>query len=204
MEQTIAPATPFSAKTGFTFLCSEVEISAERILLLPISEKYTREIFCNFTAEVTRYMVPQPGGRIEETLEFIKKSLEGMEREENLQFVIVDKKSGEFLGCCGLHGHGNPATPELGIWLKSAAHGNRYGKEAIMALVQWTDGHLQYDYLTWPVDRDNIPSRKIPEALGGEIFEEALCPRQAGGFLDVVIYRIYPGSGEKAFSLSAD
>ena len=192
MEQTSATATPFLAKAGSTIRCTETEIAAERILLLPISEKYATEIFQNFTAEVTHYMVPQTPGRIEETLAFIGNSLENMKRGENLQFVIVDKESGEFLGCCGLHGQGNPTKPELGIWLKISAHGNGYGKEAIMALVQWADRHLQYDYLTYPVDRDNIPSRKIPEALGGEIFEETLCTKQDGGCLDVVIYRIYP------------
>jgi len=202
-EQTIVPATPFMPKAGHTFLCGEVEIAAERILLRPISEKDAGEIFQNFTAEVTRYMSPQPPARFEETLAFISNALEGVRREENLQFVIVDKKSGEFLGCCGLHGHGNPVTPELGIWLKISAHGNGYGKEAIIALVQWADRYLKYDYLTYPVDRDNIPSRKIPESLGSEIFEEALCPRQNGGFLDILIYRIYPGSGEKAFELNA-
>ena len=196
MEQKIAPATPFEAKVGQTFLCTKVEIATERILLLPISDNYAGEIFQNFTTEVTRYMFPQPPGRIKETLEFISTSREGMRRGENLQFVIVDKKSGEFLGCCGLHGHGNPAMPELGIWLKVTAHGNGYGKEAIIALVQWADHYLKYDYLTYPVDRDNIPSRKIPESLGGEIFEEALCPRQDGEFLDILIYRIYPGSRE--------
>ena len=196
-EQKIVPATPFEAKVDQTFLCTEVEIAAERILLLPISDNYAGEIFQNFTTEVTQYMVPQTPGRIEETLAFIGNSLEGMKRGENLQFVIVDKVSGEFLGCCGIHGQGNPTKPELGIWLKIAAHGNRYGKEAIMALVQWADRHLQYDYLTYPVDRDNVPSKKIPEALGGEIFEEALCPTQDGRFLDIVVYRIYPQSGEK-------
>lgn len=205
MEQKIAPATPFQAKIGRPVLCSTVEITADRILLRPISDRYAWQIFDNFTAEVTRYMVPQPSDRMEDTLKFIKNSLEGMERGENLQFVILDKKSSEFLGCCGLHGHGNPTTPELGVWLKIAAHGSGCGREAIAALVQWAEQHLRYEYLTYPVDRGNIPSRKIPEALGGEIFEEALCPRQDGRFLDIVIYRIYPRGAEEehgSFELS--
>ena len=197
MEQRIAPATPFQSKIGQPVLCSAVEIAAERVLLRPISEGDAWEIFDNFTAEVTRYMFPQAPDRLDETLEFIRTSLAGMERGENLQFVIVNKKSGEFLGCCGLHGHGNPTTPELGVWLKIAAHGSGCGREAIAALVRWAERHLHYEYLTYPVDRGNIPSRKIPEALGGEIFEEALCPRQDGRFLDIVIYRIYPRGAEE-------
>ena len=192
MENKSAPATPFQAKSGQSILCTGVIIPTGRLLLRPITERDTWQIFENFTPEVTRYMVPQPAERVQETIQFIRRSLAGMERGENLQFVIVDKASGEFLGCCGLHGHGTPQTPELGIWLKTAAQGNGYGKEAITAVVQWAEQHLQYDYLTYPVDRDNIPSRKIPEALGGEIFEESLCVKQDGGCLDVLIYRIYP------------
>ncbi|MFN2139024.1 MAG: GNAT family N-acetyltransferase [Candidatus Promineifilaceae bacterium] len=190
-NEAFVPVTPFQAKPGRAFRCSEVEITAERVRLLPISEDYAREIFKNFTPEVTYYMVPQPADCIDDTLAFINNARRGMEREENLQFVIVDKASGEFLGCCGLHGHGCPTTPELGIWLKEVAHGRRYGREAITAVKRWVDEHLRYSYLTYPVDRENIPSRKIPESLGGEIHEESLCPTRDGRFLDIVIYRIY-------------
>lgn len=205
MKETFIRATPFQAKPGRMFKCSEVEITAERMRLLPISEEYAREIFKNFTPEVTTYMVPQPAICIEDTLTFISNARQGMEREENLQFVIVGKESGEFLGCCGLHGHGCPMTPELGIWLKQAAHGRRYGREAITAVKQWADEHLRYSYLTYPVDRDNIPSRKIPESLGGEIYEESLCPTRDGRFLDIVIYRIYADvAGQTGASRSSE
>lgn len=187
-----APATPFLTQTGRAILYTGVIIPSGRVLLRPISERDTWQVFENFTAEVTRYMVPQPSDRVEDTVQFIRRSLTAMERGENLQLVIVDKASGEFLGGCGLHGKGTPRTPELGIWLKAAAHGNGYGREAITALVQWAEQNLLYDYLIYPVDRDNIPSRKIPETLGGEIFEETICARQDGGSLDIVVYRIYP------------
>jgi ribosomal-protein-alanine N-acetyltransferase len=184
--------TPFYVKTGQEILCTGVIISAGRILLRPISEGDTWQVFENFTADIARFMVPQPPERVQDTVQFIRRAMTGMERRENLQFVIVDKNSGEFLGCCGLHGHGTPKTPELGIWLKATAHGSGYGQEAIAALISWAEQHLVYDYLVYPVDRKNVPSRKIPEALGGEIFEETICRRQDGGRLDVIIYRIYP------------
>lgn len=201
-EQRTAPATPFQAKSGQGILCPGVIIATGRILLRPITERDTWQIFENFTAEVTRYMVPQPSGRVGDTIQFIRRSRTGMEHGENLQLVILDKKFGEFLGCCGLHGHGKPKTPELGIWLKVAAQGNGYGKEAITALVNWADQHLSYDYLTYPVDRNNIPSRKIPQALGGEIFEETTCATQNGASLDIVVYRIYPQNREKLVNLN--
>jgi RimJ/RimL family protein N-acetyltransferase len=205
MKETFVPATPFKAKPGRAFKCSEVAITAERVRLLPISEEYAGEVFKNFTPEVTTYMVPQPAISLEDTLIFISNARQGMEWGENLQFVIVLKESDEFLGCCGLHGHGCPTTPELGIWLKQAAHGSHYGREAITAVKQWADKYLRYSYLTYPVDRDNIPSRKIPESLGGEIYEESLCPTRDGRFLDIVIYRIYADvAGQTAAAPSSE
>jgi RimJ/RimL family protein N-acetyltransferase len=127
-EQKSASATPFEAKADHAFVCTEVEIVANRIAPKPISEEYARDIFRNFSSEVTRYMVPKPPDRIEETLDFIRSSRDGMKRDDILQFVVADKKSGEFLGCCGPHGHEKPKTPELGIWIKIAAHGNGYGR----------------------------------------------------------------------------
>jgi RimJ/RimL family protein N-acetyltransferase len=162
------------------------------VLLRPISERDTWQVFENFTTEVTRYMVPQPSDRVEDTIQFIRRSLAAMDRGENLHLVIVDKTSGEFLGGCGLHGRGTPRTPELSIWLKVAAHGSGYGREAITALVRWAEQNLLFDYLIYPVDRENIPSRKIPESLGGEIFEETVCSQQDGSDLNIIIYHIYP------------
>ena len=201
-EQRSTPATPFEGKAGQPINCMEVEIASKRLLLRPISEVYAEEIFLAFTPEVTRYMVPRAAFHIEETLGFINNAMAGMRRGDNLQFVILANESREFLGCCGLHGHGSPTTPELGIWLKVAAHGNGYGKEAITALVDWAESHLQYKYLIYPVDRVNIPSRKIPEALDGQIFEETQCATQEGGYLDIVIYRIYPRNAEEVFFLA--
>ncbi len=78
----------------------------------------------------------------------------------------------------------------LGIWLKSGAHGNRYGREAINFLVQWTVENVDFDYLRYPVDRANIPSRKIAESLGGTVYEENRVETMSGGILDEVVYKI--------------
>ena len=52
----------------------------------------------------------------------------------------------------------------------------------------------QFDYLIYPVDRANIPSRKIPESLGGIIFEEKKTKTMSGGVLDEVVYKISHGN----------
>jgi len=168
----------------------ELAIEAARVRLVAISEAYTEEIFRNFTADITRYMMPAPATDIADTRAFISSALRGLDRADDLQFVICARPDGEFLGVCGLHGTVRPVVPELGIWLKARAHGNRYGREAIAALRDWARQNLEFSRLIYPVDRRNIPSRKIAEALGGTIVAEKKAISMSGAELDEVIYAI--------------
>lgn len=169
---------------------SNLCINGNRLTLRSIEDAYAAEIFEEFTDEITRYMNPSPPKNIAETQAFISKTAEGMREGEDLVCVILKKHSEEFLGCCGFHGRCAPSAPELGIWLKKRARGNGYGREAIASLVGWAVQHVDFEYLTYPVDRANLPSRKIPESLGGSVFKEEKVRKMNGEFLDEVIYRI--------------
>ena len=170
------------------FTC--VSIKSDRLELLSITDGYSEAIFREFNHDIIRYMLPKPADKIEETLTFINDSLEGMREGWNLVLVITHKDSGEFLGCCGLHGEGRHRTPELGIWIKKSAHGHAYGREAIQALAFWAVNHIDLDYIIYPVDRANIPSRKIPESMGGIVFEEKQVKTMRNSYLDEVKYKI--------------
>lgn len=84
-----------------------------------------------------------------------------------------------------------PRTPELGVWVKKAAQGRKYGKEMITELVQWARGNIDFDYLAYPVARDNVPSRKIPEGLGILTFEEKGKESRDNCTFDIIIYKFY-------------
>jgi RimJ/RimL family protein N-acetyltransferase len=108
----------------------------------------------------------------------------------DLIFAILDKQTKEFLGVCGLHGAKNPREPELGVWLKKSVHGKGLGREAINVLRRWSERMLSVDGFIYPVDRRNLPSRKIPEALGGVVAGERRVQNMSGIELDELIYRI--------------
>jgi ribosomal-protein-alanine N-acetyltransferase len=55
---------------------------------------------------------------------------------------------------------------EIGLWLKKSAHGNGYGTETVKTLIEFAEAHLDFEYLLYPVDKDNWISKKIPEKLG--------------------------------------
>ncbi len=180
----------FQTKGEYVLDAERLEIRGDGIRLRPVVEADAADIFTYFDRDVTRYMSPAPALDIEETLAVIRRWDVGRARGDELVLAITLRETGEFLGCCGLHGRGKVRTPELGIWTKTEAHGHGYGREAIFALVDWAQEHLDIDHFTYPVDRANIPSRKIPEALGGKIFKEKLSPTPDGRVLDIVIYRI--------------
>ncbi|WP_289501078.1 GNAT family N-acetyltransferase [Gloeocapsopsis sp. IPPAS B-1203] len=150
---------------------------------------YKEVIFSEFTEEITTYMYPCPPQDISETEAFISDSIGEMVDGWGLGLVILKRDSQEFLGCAGLHCI-NRKNPELGIWLKKTAHGNKYGLEAVTAIKDWADKNLEYKYLRYPVDKANIASRKIAEALGGKIIDEYYKTNMSGKTLNVVEYRI--------------
>ena len=92
-----------------------------------------------------------------------------MQRGEELVCAVLDRNSGRFLGCAGLHELNAPA-PELGIWIAVEAQGAGRGSEAVRALMQWgSHRRKKIDFFRYPVDRANLPSRRIAGNLGGTI-----------------------------------
>ncbi|HOV15245.1 MAG TPA: GNAT family N-acetyltransferase [Spirochaetota bacterium] len=164
-----------------------ISIENEKLLLVPISLQYKEDIFREFNNSITTYMYPKPPEKIKETEDFINDSLENMGLGTNIQLVILKKDTKEFLGCIGLHKI-DTKTPELGLWLKKKAWGNRYGIDSIKLLVEWARTNIQYDYFKYPVDRRNIASRRIPEHFGAEIKDEFKCVGANGNPLDILEY----------------
>jgi RimJ/RimL family protein N-acetyltransferase len=168
---------------------SREQITTDRLLLVPVSYDYEQETFEEFTPEITTYMFPTPPTVIEDTREFIKGAQESAKNGQAFYVSVLNKETKEFLGGAGLHGLHNE-IPELGIWIKKAAHGNGYGKEAIMGLIEWAKKNTTATYLNYPVDRDNIPSRKIPESLGAEMGDSYEKKTPRGVILHTQEYRI--------------
>lgn len=169
---------------------ADTVILTDRLKLVALSEKYAENIFKEFTPEITKFMFPKSPEKIEETLEYIKSETPKIKAGEELPVVIFKKDTGEFLGAGGAH-YLTTKVPHLGIWIKKSAHGNKYGMEAVKGLKEWIDKNISYDYIAYPVDKDNISSRKIAESLGGVIEAEYPKENASGTILNIVEYRIY-------------
>jgi len=144
-------------------LCN-LRIESENIKLVPMDEIYAEEIFVEFNEEVCKYMYPAPSKVIDETFAFIGSSRNKLVEGEDYTFVILKKEDESFIGCGGVH-HLKNQHPEFGIWTKLSSHGNHFGFEAIKAAYEYFKPF--YDGFVYPVDKDNIASKKIPLKLGG-------------------------------------
>ncbi|ACK74111.1 conserved hypothetical protein (plasmid) [Gloeothece citriformis PCC 7424] len=168
----------------------KLSLESKRLILQPISILYIEDVFREFTSEITTFMYPKPPQNLRETEKIIKDMIQQRENQTEIVLVILKKDNLEFLGI-GEVGAINTDAPHLGIWLKQSAHGNGFGKEAVNQLKNWADKNLKYNYLSYPVDKRNIPSRKIAESIGGKIFREFQQTNKNGNLLDEVEYRIY-------------
>ena len=94
-----------------------------------------------------------------------------------LSLIVRRNDTMECLGvAAGLDGVDQP-RPELGIWLKEAAHGQGYGGEAVKALAEWAGQKLGNKSFLYPVAVENVASRRIAEKLHGEIIGKRSNPK---------------------------
>lgn len=165
------------------------KIETERLLLIPVSMDYVNQMMEELTEEITRYMAIYPPKSVKEEVDFVNNSLEKAKKGTDLTVIILDKNTNEYLGGAGIH-HLDTKTPEFGIWTKKAAHGKKIGREAVRGLKSWADQNYDFDYYIYPVHKDNIPSRKIAESLGGTVVASEIKVTPWGKRLDEVIYHV--------------
>ena len=167
----------------------KLTLETDRLKLMPPDLKYTEDIFNEFNEQITTYTDYPPNESLEATRDVILKFQKARADGEELFFVITDRETGEFLGCCGFHDM-KEEQPELGIWIKVEAQGNKYGREALEAVKKWADENHEYDYIKYPVVEENWGSRKIAEYLGGSVQDTYEKKMRTGRTYTLVEYHI--------------
>jgi|SRR5579871_131295 len=147
---------------------SQISLQTARLTLRSFTAADATESFVAADASVARYMSWNPPVSEAEFETIWQKSLSDMKSGSQLSLVIRNSATREFLGSAGLH----PADADLletGIWIKTSAQGQGYGREAVAALMAWAGGKFHASALLWPVVEENLPSRKLAESLGGKV-----------------------------------
>lgn len=146
-----------------------MDIFTERLRLTPIDKTHARCIAMYFDCDTVKYMSPPAVESAEEAENIIDGFIERKEKETDYVYAVTLKSGGEFLGVAGLH---NIRTvPEAGVWIKSVAQRNGYGKEAVGGILA-SACKTGIKRVIYPVDRRNGASKKIALFYGGELCGE--------------------------------
>jgi len=150
-------------------------IRSARLQLSPFEMTDAEEVFNCITPAVARYMRWEPPQSLSEYLVTRQARLQADDGSD-LSLVVRRNDTLECLGIAGLDGL-HRARPELGIWLKEAAHGRGYGGEAVRAVAEWAAQNLGKKSFLYPVAVDNVRSRRIAEKLNGKIIGTRTNPK---------------------------
>lgn len=166
------------------------KIETERLILVPMSMEYAPDVFRELTPEIVKYMSPPSPKKIQETIDWIEKTVPKIEAGEEFTFAILKKDTKEFIGGGGIHKL-DTKVPEFGIWTKKSSHGHKFGREAIKGARKWLDENIEYEYLRYPCAKVNIASCKIAESLGGVVEHEYIDVNGSVEEMLLLEYRIY-------------
>jgi RimJ/RimL family protein N-acetyltransferase len=168
---------------------SGLRLRSPRLALTSFEPDDAADVREPVTPSLTRYLSFEPAPSAEAFAEIWRQWLAEMVAGTNLMLVVRLLASGEFLGVTGLHGL-DGGEPEAGIWIKEAAHGLGYGREAVAAALDWAVDALGIRSVVYPVVAANRASRRLAERLGGAIIDTRRLTKPGGVEHPVVVYRI--------------
>jgi RimJ/RimL family protein N-acetyltransferase len=169
-------------------LCS-TSLSSSRVVLRSFRPEDAREVFAAATPMLARYMSWDPAPCLDTFEKIWRGWLPLMAKGSDLHLVVRLGASEEFLGMAGLHNIG-ASEPDAGIWIKEAKHGNRYGRDAVAAVVLFAARPLGKKAVLYPVAEENGPSRRLAQSLNGKIIGKRLLRKSSGIEYPQVVYRI--------------
>ena len=97
---------------------------------------------------------------------FITLSLEEWESGVSHTFHIIESKTGELVGNCGLMRRVGPGAIEIGYWIRSDRAGRGYATEAARMLVAAAAMLGDVDRIEIRFDAANVASGRVAEKLG--------------------------------------
>ena len=139
----------------------------DKLELVPISLDYTTDIYESFDNEVIRFLpIDNPPQKVEDTIAFIKRSIEQVNNGTDLVWVILNEN--RFAGCCGIHTL-QLKQPHFGLWIKREQQGKGIGKKVVNYVLKWGISNLDVDFIKYPVDKRNKKSIRIIKELELEL-----------------------------------
>ena len=159
----------------------------DNLVLVPASLDYKIEIHENFNDEIIEFLpIENLSKRIEDTIEFIERSIAQRSNGTDLVWVILN--GNQFAGCCGIHTI-QYKKPHFGIWIKKEEQGKGIGKKIVHFILKWGISNLDVEYIKYPVDKRNKKSLSLIKELELKLSDHYKIDEQKKLLVDE--YRIY-------------
>jgi RimJ/RimL family protein N-acetyltransferase len=147
---------------------SHTFITSARLSMRAFTAADAAESFAEANDHVAKFMSWNPPASETEFRTIWQGGISDMKTGKGLHLVIRLTSTNEFIGTAGLH-PADTTLLETGLWIKESAQGRGYGREAVAAVIKWASERFHPSGFLYPVVDENTPSRRLAEALGGEV-----------------------------------
>jgi ribosomal-protein-alanine N-acetyltransferase len=140
-------------------------IETERLFLRPLDENDAEDVFAmRSDPEVMRFIrEPQNRAETESWIRLVSSRWE----KENLGFCgVFEKKTGNFLGWCGVWQLAETGEFEIGYAIARRFWNRGFAAEAAEALLRYAFENIKTDKITAVAQPENLASRRVMEKIG--------------------------------------
>lgn len=142
------------------------KIETEELILEKASMDDLNDMYINIWSEEesAKYMLWQPTKNIEEAKDRIIRTIEF--QKDNIAYLVHEKKSGKAIGFAGMKEIEDKVYEDVGICIGLKFVRCGYGKQILMALVEYCFNDLGAIKIVCSCRAENIASKKLQHSCG--------------------------------------
>jgi RimJ/RimL family protein N-acetyltransferase len=118
-------------------------------------------------AEIHQWMIWASERPTREALmEFLVAAQALFDEDQDWNYVLVEKATGEIVGSSGMHSKSDPECPEIGYWVRTDRTGRGYATSAASAIADAAFQYLPVQRVKIRMDEANVASASVPPKIG--------------------------------------
>ena len=140
-------------------------LETERLIMRPLVESDIDEIFAMRSDEDIMRFIREPQGR-NESLDWIKLVSARWDTEKLGFCAVVEKRTGRFLGWCGIWRLKETNELEIGYAIEKTYWGKGFATEAAAKFIEYAFENIKPDKIVAVAEPENLASRRVMEKIG--------------------------------------
>ena len=103
------------------------------------------------------------------------------DENEDWNYALVEKVTGDIVGSSGMHQKDDPICPEIGYWVRTDRTGRGYATSAAKAIADAAFTYLPINQIKIRMDEANVASASVPPKIGFRLLAVEVRPRETPG-----------------------